>query len=132
MSYVLRRAVAADMAEIMRLERAGFAAAIQETEQTFAGRLSAAPEGCWVLAAEAGRLVGYLCAEFWPLEPAFNADRFARNHAAKASHILDGEELYVSSWWSTPRRAVRVGGAACSAMPRQQCSPAIRACAAPS
>jgi ribosomal-protein-alanine N-acetyltransferase len=97
MSYVLRRAVAADMAEIMRLERAGFAAAIQETEQTFAGRLSAAPEGCWVLAAEAGRLVGYLCAEFWPLEPAFNADRFARNHAAKASHILDGEELYVSS-----------------------------------
>ncbi|KQV61870.1 MULTISPECIES: GNAT family N-acetyltransferase [unclassified Duganella] len=97
MKFSLRPAVAADMAEIMRLERAGFAQAIQETEEAFAERLSAAPEGCWVLAGETGCLYGYLCAEFWPLEPGFNPSRFARNHAAAESHVLDGEEVYVSS-----------------------------------
>jgi ribosomal protein S18 acetylase RimI-like enzyme len=97
MTFQLRRAVAADLAEIMRLERAGFAKAIQETEEAFADRLSAAPEGCWVLAGEAGRLYGYLCAEFWPYAPQFSASRFARNHAAAGAHSLDGEEVYVSS-----------------------------------
>ena len=95
--YFLRQAVAADMAEIMRLERAGFAPAIQETERTFAQRLAAAPAGCWVLADAAGRLSGYLCAEFWPLEPSFDAGRFARDHAAADTHRSDGEEVYVSS-----------------------------------
>ena len=93
----LRPAVAADLAGIMRLEHAGFAPAIRESEQTFAQRLSAAPEGCWVLEGAAGRLYGYLCAEFWPLEPGFEAGRFARDHAAAAAHCADGEELYVSS-----------------------------------
>jgi len=97
MTFHLRRAVAADMAEIMRLERAGFAEAIQETEETFAERLSAAPEGCWVLAGGAGRLYGYLCAEFWPHELQFNASRFARNHGAADTHRADGGEVYVSS-----------------------------------
>jgi ribosomal protein S18 acetylase RimI-like enzyme len=97
MMLQLRRAVAADMAEIMRLERAGFAEAIQETEATFAERLSAAPEGCWVLAGDAGRLYGYLCAEFWPLQDGFEAGRFARDHAAAGAHFADGEEVYVAS-----------------------------------
>lgn len=97
MTFQLRRAVTADMAEIMRLERAGFAESIQETEETFAERLSAAPEGCWVLAGEAGRLYGYLCAEFWPLQDAFDAHRFARNHAAAGAHLAEGEEVYISS-----------------------------------
>lgn len=97
MPFTLRPAVATDMAEIMRLEHAGFAQAIQETEEAFAERLSAAPEGCWVLAGEAGRLSGYLCAEFWPWEPGFDPARFARNHAAADTHVADGEEVYVSS-----------------------------------
>lgn len=97
MQFTLRPAVTADMAEIMRLERAGFAEAIQETEEAFAERLSAAPEGCWVLAGEAGRLYGYLCAEFWPLAQGFNPARFARNHAAADTHSPHGEEVYVSS-----------------------------------
>lgn len=97
MMFHLRRAVAADLAEIMRLERAGFAESIQETEATFTERLSAAQEGCWVLAGEAGRLYGYLCAEFWPLQEGFDAGRFARDHAAADSHVADGEEVYVSS-----------------------------------
>jgi ribosomal protein S18 acetylase RimI-like enzyme len=97
MPFTLRPAVMADMVEIMRLERAGFAEAIQETEEAFLERLSAAPEGCWVLAGEAERLYGYLCAEFWPLEQRFDPARFARNHAAAEAHVLDGEEVYVSS-----------------------------------
>ena len=97
MPFALRPAGMADMAEIMRLERAGFAEAIQETEEAFLERLSAAPEGCWVLAGQAERLYGYLCAEFWPLEQGFNPARFARNHAAAGAHVLDGEEVYVSS-----------------------------------
>ncbi|MCE3260960.1 MAG: GCN5-related N-acetyltransferase [Pseudoduganella sp.] len=97
MELTLRQAVAADVAEIMRLERAGFAPAIQETEQTFAERLAAAPEGCWVLAGEAGRLFGYLCAEFWPQQAGFDAARFARDHGAASTHRADGEEVYVSS-----------------------------------
>lgn len=97
MSFTLRQAVAADMAEIMRLERAGFAQAIQETEHTFAERLRAAPQGCWVLAGEAGRLYGYLCAEFWPLQPVVDAARFARDHAAADTHDVNGEEVYISS-----------------------------------
>ncbi len=102
--FHLRRAVAADMPEIMRLERAGFAEAIQETEATFAERLSAAPEGCWVLAGEAGRLYGYLCAEFWPLREGFDAGRFARNHAAADSHDAEGGEVYVSSMVVDPAK----------------------------
>lgn len=97
MPYTLRPAVADDMAEIMRLERAGFAAAIQETERTFAERLRAAPEGCWVLAGAGGRLYGYLCAEFWPLQAGVDAARFARDHAAADTHDAEGEEVYVSS-----------------------------------
>jgi ribosomal-protein-alanine N-acetyltransferase len=97
MPFALRRAVPADLAEIMRLERAGFADPIQETEATFAERLAAAPEGCWVLAGEAGLLYGYLCAEFWPFNQGFEAERFARNHAAAGTHDRDGEEIYVSS-----------------------------------
>lgn len=97
MPVTLRQAVPSDLAGIMRLERTGFAEAIQETEQTFAQRLSAAPEGCWVLAGDAGRLLGYLCAEFWPLEAGFNAGRFARNHGAADAHLREGEEVYVSS-----------------------------------
>ena len=85
------------MAEIMRLECAGFAPEIQETREAFAGRLSAAPQGCWVLAGTAGRLYGYLCAEFWPYKPDFEASRFARNHSAAATHDPRGEEVYVSS-----------------------------------
>lgn len=97
MPLALRPAVAADLAEIMRLERAGFAEAIQETEATFAERMAAAPEGCWVLAGEAGRLYGYLCAEFWPWKQGFEAESFARNHAAAGMHDRDGEEIYISS-----------------------------------
>lgn len=95
--YTLRQAVPADMAEIMRLERSGFAQAIQETEHTFAERLRAAPEGCWVLAGEAGCLYGYLCAEFWPLQQGVDESRFARDHAAADTHDANGEEVYVSS-----------------------------------
>ncbi|WP_342113348.1 GNAT family N-acetyltransferase [Pseudoduganella sp. OTU4001] len=130
MPFVLRQAVAADMAEIMRLERAGFAEAIQETEQTFAERLQAAPEGCWVLAGEAGRLYGYLCAEFWPLEAGFNAARFARDHAAAETHVADGAEVYVSSMVVDPatrgtgwgRRLFRDALAAMFARHPQLCS----------
>lgn len=97
MGPTLRQAVPADMAEIMRLERAGFAQAVRETEQTFAERLAAVPQGCWVLAGGAGRLLGYLCAEFWPLQPGFDATRFARDHGAASTHSANGEEVYVSS-----------------------------------
>jgi ribosomal-protein-alanine N-acetyltransferase len=93
----LRPAAAADLAGIMRLERAGFAEAIQETEATFAERMAAAPEGYWVLAGDEGRLYGYLCAEFWPFKHDFEAESFARNHAATGMHDRDGEEIYISS-----------------------------------
>lgn len=92
----LRQAAASDLAEIMRLEQAGFAAAIQETAATFAGRLAAGGDGCWVL-ADGGRLYGYLCAEFWRYEEHAKADRFARDHSAADTHCADGEEIYVSS-----------------------------------
>jgi len=93
----LRLAATADLPEIMRLERAGFAAAIQETETTFGERLAAAPQGCWVLDDGAGRLYGYICAEFWAYDAAAPAEKFARNHSAGALHRLDGEEIYISS-----------------------------------
>lgn len=97
MNLQLRPATPADLPEIMRLERAGFASDIQETELTFGERLAAAPEGCWVLADGAGRLYGYLCAEFWAFDAAAPAAKFARDHSAGALHRLDGEEVYVSS-----------------------------------
>jgi len=97
MDLALRPARPSDVAEIMRLERAGFAEAIRETEATFAERLAAAPEGCWVLDAGGGRLSGYLCAEFWPLAERIDPHRFARDHAAGGAHTLSGEEIYVSS-----------------------------------
>lgn len=93
----LRQANSCDLAEIMRLERAGFAAAIQETEATFAERLAAGGDGCWVLADRGGRLFGYLCAEFWRYEDDVPAARFARDHSAQDTHRADGEEIYVSS-----------------------------------
>lgn len=93
----LRLARPGDLQEIMRLERAGFAAAIQETEITFGERLASAPEGCWVLDDGAGRLFGYLCAEFWAFDPEAPVAGFARNHSAGGLHRLDGEEVYISS-----------------------------------
>ncbi|GAB2876852.1 hypothetical protein GCM10027277_52830 [Pseudoduganella ginsengisoli] len=92
----LRQAKPCDLAEIMRLERAGFAAAIQETEATFAERLAAGGDGCWVLAG-GGRLYGYLCAEFWRYEEPAPVANFARDHSAAGTHCADGEEIYVSS-----------------------------------
>ena len=92
----LRQACPQDLAEIMRLEHAGFAAAIQETGEAFAERLAAAPDGCWVLQGP-HQLLGYLCAEFWPFEAQFDPARFARNHGAAGAHVLAGEEVYVSS-----------------------------------
>ena len=97
MNLQLRSALISDLPEIMRLERAGFASEIQETEITFGERLAAAPEGCWVLDDGAGRLYGYLCAEFWAFDAAAPAARFARDHGAGALHRPDGEEVYVSS-----------------------------------
>ena len=92
----LRQARPSDLAEIMRLEQAGFAAAIQETEATYAERLAAGGDGCWVL-ADGARLYGYLCAEFWRYEEPVTANRFARDHSAADTHCADGEEIYVSS-----------------------------------
>ncbi len=98
MEYLqLRQARTGDLADIMHLERAGFAAAIQEIETTFAERLAAAAEGCWVLAHRDGRLLGYLCAEFWRYDEQAPAARFARDHSAATTHCADGEEIYVSS-----------------------------------
>jgi ribosomal protein S18 acetylase RimI-like enzyme len=97
MKYLqLRQARPSDLAEIMRLEQAGFAAEIRETEATFTGRLSAGGDGCWVL-ADGGRLYGYLCAEFWCYEERAPVERFARDHSAADTHRADGEEIYVSS-----------------------------------
>jgi len=93
----LRQANTSDLAEIMRLERAGFAPAIQETQATFAERLAAGADGCWVLADQGGRLFGYLCAEFWRYDENVPAGRFARDHSAHDTHYADGEEIYVSS-----------------------------------
>ncbi|MBY0241021.1 MAG: GNAT family N-acetyltransferase [Burkholderiaceae bacterium] len=93
----LRQATIADLAEIMRLEQAGFAAAIQESAATFSERLAAGGEGCWVLAAPDQRLFGYLCAEFWRYQADVAAERFARDHSAAETHCADGEEIYVSS-----------------------------------
>ncbi|MCG2583954.1 N-acetyltransferase [Massilia sp. TS11] len=108
MEAVIRQAQGADLDELMRLERAGFAPAIQETAETFAGRLAAFPGGCWVIDGGDGRLYGYLCAEFWPYAPDIDAARFARDHAAADTHRADGTEVYVSSTVIDP--ALRGGG----------------------
>lgn len=92
----LRQARTSDLAEIMRLEQAGFAPAIRETQSTFAERLAAGGDGCWVL-ADGARLYGYLCAEFWRYEEQAPVERFARDHSAADTHCADGEEIYVSS-----------------------------------
>lgn len=93
----LRQARITDIAEIMRLECAGFASHIQETESTFVERLAAGAEGCWVLADEAQRLYGYLCAEFWTYAEHVSPAQFARDHSACDTHRIDGEEIYISS-----------------------------------
>ena len=96
-NHTLRSATAADLPEIMRLERAGFAASIQESESTFADRIRTFPQGCLVLARDDGKLSGYLCAELWPYTPDVFQQRFARDHSAAATHDPDGAEIYISS-----------------------------------
>lgn len=109
---VIDFATPADLPELMRLERSGFASAIQETEDVFAGRLQAFPDGCRVLRvagdAAGGRLGGYLCAEVWRYADRVEPMRFARNHSALAAHDPGGDELYVSSMVVDP--ALRGGG----------------------
>lgn len=93
-------ATSADLPELMRLERLGFADAIQETEAVFADRLQAFPDGCRVLRVAGtsdDRLAGYLCAELWRYEEEVDPARFARNHSAVEAHAPHGDELYVSS-----------------------------------
>lgn len=96
-NHTLRSATFADLPDIMRLERAGFAADIQESEATFADRIRTFPQGCLVLADEDGKLSGYLCAELWPYRPEISLERFARDHSASAAHDPDGDEIYISS-----------------------------------
>ncbi|MFD2368366.1 GNAT family N-acetyltransferase [Pseudoduganella sp. GCM10020061] len=102
--FTLRPATIADLSEIMRLERAGFAAAIQETEDTFRDRITSFPQGCLVLADTSGKLSGYLCAELWPYATEVPRERFARDHAASATHDPNGQELYISSMVIDPAR----------------------------
>lgn len=97
LNLTLRPATITDLPEIMRLERAGFAPAVQESETTFANRIETFAHGCLVLSDQHGRLSGYLCAELWPYIPEVPPERFARDHVASASHDPDGDEIYIAS-----------------------------------
>jgi ribosomal protein S18 acetylase RimI-like enzyme len=102
-NLTLRPATPSDLPEIMRLERAGFTPAVQESEATFANRIATFAHGCLVLSDPNGELNGYLCAELWPYSPEVPPERFARDHSASATHYPDGDEIYISSMVIDPK-----------------------------
>lgn len=100
----LRRASAADLDAIMRLEEAGFPPGIRERRAVFAERLRIFPAGFLLLCRADGEAVGYFCSERWPRREAIDPARLAMDHDIATTHRDDGEELYVSSMTVAPTR----------------------------
>lgn len=95
-----------DIPEILKIERASFIPAIQETPATFQERLEIFPQGFLLLQDTASTAIeknghsvaaGYFTSEIWNFIPKTD-DFFALNHSSKKLHNPNGTVLYVSSF----------------------------------
>lgn len=99
-----------DIPEIMKIERAAFIPAIQETQKTFEERLRTFPEGFLLLADNSPQTVlenkvpliaGYFTSEIWNFIPQSD-DFFTLGHSAQKNHHKEGSVLYFSSFALLP------------------------------
>ena len=99
-----------DIPEIMKIERAAFIPAIQETQKTFEERLRTFPEGFLLLADNSSQTVlenkgpliaGYFTSEIWNFSPQSD-DFFTLGHSAQKTHDREGSVLYFSSFALLP------------------------------
>ncbi len=119
----LRQATPADLAAIMALEYAGFAAGIVEDEAVFSHRLAAFPEG-FLLAEIGGKPCGYFCAEIWRDWSPTESERFDLGHDVTHWLQRDGTVIYIASMTLAPE--FRGGGMGYSLLRRSLDSMADR------
>lgn len=105
--YAIRKAILADLAAIMHVERQSFTAGIAESESVFTERLTHAPDCNFVLTNSQDKAVcGYFTAEIWE---AVQPDAFALGHSVRERHCVNGSSLYISSFALLPEiRGTRI------------------------
>ncbi|MES2585196.1 MAG: GNAT family N-acetyltransferase [Pseudomonadota bacterium] len=98
----LVQATAADLDQIMVLERQGFAAGHQEQRAAYAQRIATFPQGS-LMAWQGTDCVGCVFTEIWRYQPQPDAALFTLGHDIRERHdpVL-GTELYISSMALSP------------------------------
>lgn len=95
--YRIRRALPADLGDILSIEDDSFDPAVRESPDTFRERMEVFPEGFVILETREGS-AGYLCSELWDLSGPPEPADFALGHSARDRHSLRGRTLYISSY----------------------------------
>ena len=95
-SLVIRPARATDLDAVMAIEAVSFAPGLRETLPTYQARLDLYPYG-FLVAEQAGRLLGFITSERWAACADLVPSRFAIDHHPALHHRADGEVLYVSA-----------------------------------
>lgn len=93
----IRRALPADLDDILSIEDDSFDPAIRESPDTFRERMEVFPAGFVILETPEGS-AGYLCSELWDLSGPPTPSDFALGHSARDRHSPRGRTLYVSSY----------------------------------
>ena len=96
LALVIREAKPDDLAAVMVIEQTSFAPGLRETLPTYRARLDLFPLG-FLVAEQAGRLLGFITAERWTETDGLAANRFAIDHHPALHHRADGEVLYFSA-----------------------------------
>lgn len=125
-SLVIRGARHDDLAAVMAIEQASFAPGLRETLPTYRARLELYPQG-FLVAEQAGRLLGFITGERWTEADGLAASRFAIDHHPALHHRADGDVLYFSALAVPPdARGLGTGAALLSRMITDH-TPAVRA-----
>lgn len=86
-----------DITRIMEIEKKSFAESTWEDATVYTERISVFSKGnlgIW----HKGNLVAFICSEIWDYEESYENNRFGLSHNIEDYHIINGTELYVSSF----------------------------------
>ncbi|HAH63124.1 MAG TPA: hypothetical protein DCL73_13625, partial [Treponema sp.] len=100
---IIRRVTERDLSAVMKIEKASFIPAIQETESVFAERIRVCGN-CFIIFEDEAthNAAGYFSAERRAAVPKDDGD-FSLNHSASRTYAADGPVIYLSSFAVLPQ-----------------------------
>lgn len=100
---ILRRGTEQDLGAVMKIEKASFIPAIQETKSVFTERIRVCGN-CFIIFEdeETHNAAGYFSAERWAAVPEDDGG-FLLNHSASRTYASDGPIIYLSSFAVLPQ-----------------------------